>query len=139
MSYEIRFRELVLSRLEAGLSQRKTAKLFGISRNTLADWLARKTNGEGLAPRKRVPEPKKIRPGRLAAILRKTPDIYGCEIAAKLGCSRAAVCYALRRHGYTLKKKPPPSGSATSGSAKPSATPSPAWRRENPRMWTRQG
>ena len=106
MSYEIQFRGRVLSRLASGLSQRETAKWFGISRNTLADWLAREKNGQGLAPRKRAPKPKKIKPARLDKIIRETPDIYGCEIAALLGCSRAAVCYALRRHGYTLKKNP---------------------------------
>jgi len=121
MSYKIRFRKRVLSRLETGLSQCKAARLFGISRNTLADWLARRNRGEGLAPRKRAGKPKKIDPERLHAIIHKTPDIYGYEIAAELGCSCSAVYYALRRHGYILKKKPPPSRNATKSSANPSS------------------
>jgi transposase len=139
MQYEIRYRERALSHVESGLSQREVAKRFGISRNTLADWISRKNSGEGLAPRKRANRHKKIAPDKLDGFLRKTPDAYGGEIAAAFGCSRSAVCYALRRQGYTLKKKRPPSGSATNSNARPFAKPSPASSRGRLRMWMRQG
>ena len=138
MSYEIRFKERVLSRLETGISQREAARVFGISRNTFTDWLAYRNSGERLVPRKRAGKPRKIKPGRLHAIIRKTPDVYGCEIAAELGCSRSAVCYALRRHGYTLKKNAA-FRERDEKQAKPSSQPSPAPRRKSSRMWTRQG
>jgi len=139
MAYDIRFKERVLSYLDKGHSQRETAAVFGVGTSTIKDWRRRLATGEGLAPRARTRAPKKIPPDRLRAIVTQTPDLYGGEIAALFACSYSAVWYALRRIGFTLKKKRRPTRSVTKGCAKPSSKPSPASARKQSPTSTRWG
>lgn len=61
---------------------------------------------------------KKIDPEKLAAYLEELPDAYLYEIAAIFNCSSAAVCKALKRLGYTHKKRPLPIKNKTSRRSK---------------------
>jgi transposase len=123
MAYDIRFKKQVLSRLEQGHRHRETALLFGIGTTSIKNWKKRLRTGEGLAPRIRKRAPKKIPPEQLRQAIEKNPDAYGTELAALFGCCYASVWNALRKQGFTLKKKRRPSRNATKPCAKRSAKP----------------
>jgi len=139
MSYDIKFKQRALSHWDNGHGQRETAKLFAISRTTLINWRQRLSSGEGLAPKTRKRNAKKIPPERLREIIAKTPDAYCGEIAAQFACPYSAVWYALGRLGLTLKKKRRATRSGTRDCGKPSAKPSPSSARTCSAMPTRRG
>ena len=105
MGYDKRYKERVLSYLEAGHTQAETSAIFGVGTTTIKGWKKRQASGEGLEARKRQSRPRKIDPERLRTYMSANPDAYEREIAAEFNCARSAVQKALKRLGITRKKR----------------------------------
>ena len=99
MSYDLSFRKHVLAiRAREGLSIRSVAKRFGISPNTVYLWTKR------LSPKPRKTGAYKVDMERLKEDVESHPDAYLYERAERLGVTKHAIFYALRRLGVTYKK-----------------------------------
>lgn len=100
--YSQDFRQRVISALGKGLSIRKVADVFGISKGTVQNW-------------KRCPKPKKNNAGRppkidAQALIRDVemyPDAYQQERAERFNCSRSAISECLKRLNISKKNSPP--------------------------------
>ncbi|MDR2899758.1 MAG: transposase [Clostridiales bacterium] len=105
MSYDKKYRKQAIENLAKGYSYRETAKIFGISPNTLNTWVRKYEETGSLedAPPKR--NPRKINGDDLKAYVSEHPDAYQSEIAKQFECSQQAVCKAMKRHKITRKKR----------------------------------
>ncbi|MDO5768985.1 MAG: IS630 transposase-related protein [Psychrobacter sp.] len=99
MTYRIILRKKVLKAIEQGLSIRKAAKLYDISPTTIANW----KKDISIKPSNR--SPRKIADEALKQDILDYPDAYYYERAARLGCSKSGIERAMKRLGYTRKKK----------------------------------
>ena len=102
MSYDIKFRQQVLKvRQKKKLSFAQVAELFRVGKQTVYNWSKRL---ETKKKRKRIPW--KISDDALACDVKKYPDAYNYERAARLKVSTSGIfdADALRRIGYTYKK-----------------------------------
>ena len=101
MSYDKRYKKRTIEYLREGHTHRETAKVFGISLCTLHRWLTSDID--------KKPEIKfrkgKIDGERLSAYLKENPDVYQSEVAKEFSCTQQAICAALKRYGYTRKKR----------------------------------
>jgi len=96
MTYSVDLRERVVTFVEKGGSKSEAARLFGVSRWCVYDWLNRET----LEPEKQgCPSPWKLSPEDLKAHVEEFPDAYQHERAVALGVSAYAVWYGLKRLG----------------------------------------
>lgn len=107
MAYSYDLRSKALEYIEQGGSQIDASRIFGVTVQTLINWIKRKKHGN-LAPnstRKRIPQ--KIDGDKLKLYVDKHPDSYLREIAKDFGVSLTAVFYACKRLKITLKKRHP--------------------------------
>ena len=111
--YSRDLRERALRQLDAGRPVGEVAQLFGVHRTTLLRWRQRRELGE-LAPRARPGQPPKIGPAQLPLLLAQVtarPDATLAEHCAAwqeetgTTVSQSTMCRALRRLGWTLKKR----------------------------------
>ena len=93
MSYSIDLRERVVNYVQAGGSQVEAARVFGVTRRTIYNWMQR----EDLTPVHRETRRRKIDRAALAAHVRELPDAYLRERAAHFGVSTPSLWAALRR------------------------------------------
>lgn len=106
--YSQDLRDRVLAAYDKGLKTRQIAELFSVS----PAW-ARRVKQRRREEGRTAPRPMggatviKIDRVRLAALVRQTPDATLRELRDALGikCTEAAVCLALKRLGFTLKKR----------------------------------
>ena len=105
MSYDIKFRKRTIEYLESGHSYRETAKVFGISPNTLNTWVKKYKSTGSLEDTPVKRRTRKIDPEELKAYVSKNPDAYQSEIAKHFGCSQQAIFKALKRYRITRKKR----------------------------------
>lgn len=106
MSYPVELRKRAVAFHESGHSLRETAQTFDVAISTIQSWRKLLRECGTLKPRPNTVRPfKKIDPERLAEILRDRPDLYLREIADVFGCCVASAYEALKRLGYTRKKK----------------------------------
>lgn len=99
MTCSVDFRRHVLSiRKKEGLTLEETSARFGVGRASLCRWLKR------LEPDQSGPRKRKIDMAALAEDVRKHPDAYLHERAARSGVFPNAIFQALRRLGVTHKK-----------------------------------
>ena len=102
MSYSKDFREKVLevkNREKMGLKE--ASKLFGIGTATISRWR------KEIEPKvKRNKAGTKIREEELRKDVESYADSYQYERAERLGVCQSAICYALKRIGISVKKKP---------------------------------
>jgi transposase len=105
MSYDKKFRELVLSHVDAGENQEKVRKIFKIGKNTITQWKAlRATTGDLVyEPPKR--KYRKIDPEKLKADVAAYPDDFDEERAKRFSCSRGGIWSARKKHKITRKKR----------------------------------
>lgn len=104
MSYEIKYRERVISYLAEGHSYRETAEIFKVSTFTLQAWKSQLNETGTLAPKKRKETWRKIDPDKLRKYVAEHPDAYQHEIAETFGVRLYAIQQALKRLKITRKK-----------------------------------
>jgi len=104
MSYDPKFKIRAIEYHEEGNSIRKTAKIFGISPNTLNTWLQKYRKDGGLERRYRSYE-RKISEDTLLDYLDKHPDAYQAEMAEYFGSSQSTIHRTMKRHDITRKKR----------------------------------
>ena len=106
MLYDISLRRKVLERVKSGMGKREAARLFGISPNTIYEWLKR---GDDLAPRYAATRQRKLDKAALAAHVEAHPSALLRERAAHLGVGVNTVWVAMKKLGF-VKKTAPVSG-----------------------------
>ena len=106
MTYSYGLRTKVLAYLEKGGSKVEASQIFGITRQTLFNWIKRKKQ-DCLPPnRKKERKPHKIETEKLKMYIQEHPDAYLREIAEAFKATDVAVFHACRRLKITLKKRP---------------------------------
>jgi transposase len=102
MAYPLKFREHVFKvQKKEKLSLRELAKRFQIGIATLIRWCRRIT-----PLNKRKKASPKISLEALAEDVKKYPDAYQRERAARFGVSKHGIYWALNKLGVTYKKNP---------------------------------
>jgi transposase-like protein len=104
MSYDKKFKERAIEYHAEGNSVRKTASTFGISPNTLNEWLKKHRLSGDLGRRYRSYKPA-IAEESLVEYLKNNPSAYQSEIGEHFGCHQSVVCRALKRYNITRKKR----------------------------------
>lgn len=99
MTYPITLRKKVLQSLEQGMSVRTAAKLYDMSPTTIINWK------KDISIKPIVRAPRKISNDALKQDITDYPDAYYYERAARLSCSKSGIEAAMKRLGYTRKKK----------------------------------
>ena len=99
MTYTIVLRKKVLRALEQVMSVRTAAKLYDISPTTIINWKI------DISIKPIIRAPRKISNDALKQDITDYPDAYYYERAARLGCSKSGIEAAMKRLGYTRKKK----------------------------------
>lgn len=96
MTYSVDLRERVVEFVEQGGSKSDAARVFGVSRWCVYDWLKR----ESLEAEKQGPRgPRTIDLALLESHVEAYPDAYQYERAAAFGVSRHVVLHGLKRLG----------------------------------------
>ena len=104
MAYGKDVRRLVYELVEGGGSKAEAARRFGLSRRTVYNWL---NKGADYATRG-TPGPKhshKIDMQRLKEAVSRQPDATLHELADIFSVHYSTVSYALKRTGYSRKKR----------------------------------
>lgn len=101
MSYDRKFKKRAIEYLGEGHTYRETAKVFGIAKSALQRWEKEGIDKEKVMRFRRG----KIDRERLAEYLKEHPDAYQTEIAKEFSCTQQAISVALKRYGYTRKKR----------------------------------
>jgi transposase len=113
--YPADFRDRLLRAIDAGLARAEAARAFGVSERTIQRWQRRRRETGGVAPSPRPGRPLRIGAAdlpALAARLRAAPDATLAEHCAAwegergVRLSAATMSRAVRRLGWTVKKKP---------------------------------
>ena len=105
MSYDIKFRQAAINRVLEGKKQTKVKKMFGISMTTLQNWLKIYKETGNLKSRKRKITVRKICSEELKKYVEAHPYAYLKEIAEVFNCSDEGIRLALKKLGFTRKKK----------------------------------
>lgn len=107
MAYSYDLRKKALDYIDKGGSKVQAGQIFGVTVQTLINWVKRKNQGK-LAPNTtRNRNPQKLETEKLKAYIEKHPDKYLREIAEEFGVTITAVFYACKRLKITLKKRNP--------------------------------
>jgi len=105
MQYPEIYRKRVVEYRQAGHTLKETHEIFQVSIGAIQKWEKRLAE-TGEIKNKPVKRPfKKIDPEKLKTYIEAHPDAYLQEIAEEFGCSAPAVLKALRRLGFTRKKR----------------------------------
>ena len=105
MAYSYDLRTKALDYIEKGGSKVQASKIFGLTVQTLLNWVKRKKRGN-LAPNKtRTRNSQKIDSEKLKTYIEKHPDSYLREIAEEFQVTFTAIFYACKRLKITLKKR----------------------------------
>ena len=106
MAYSLDLRKRALEHLKKGNSRKETSFIFGVTTQTLANWIQREKEGN-LPAKQRVSGSYKIDDEELKEFIRKTPDAYLYEISEHFKVTASAIFYACKRIGITFKKRQP--------------------------------
>ena len=104
MAYDKKYKKRAVEYHEEGNPIRQTAKIFGISPNTLSGWI-KQYRKEGKFVRKQRVYEHKITESELTEYLEENPDAYQSEIAEHFQTSQSTVNRALKRYKITRKKR----------------------------------
>jgi len=105
MGYDRKFREIVLSHVEAGKSHEEVRVMFGLGKNTITEWKKLRAETKNLGNRKLKRSWRKIDPEKLRKDIESYPDAFNAERAKRFGCSEDGMRRALKRHKLTRKKR----------------------------------
>ena len=107
--YSQDLRDRVLAACDRAMKTKQIADLFGVSRSWVRRVKQRRREHGEVAPR--PPEPmcrrRKIDRARLRELVEAHPDATLVELREMLGvqCAESAICRALKKMGYTFKKR----------------------------------
>ena len=105
MAYDIKFKKKTIEYYSKNANARKTAKIFGISTNTLNEWRKEyKEYGEFLTKPKPANNTK-VTESDLQKYLDDNPDSYQEEIANHFGVTQQGISKSLKRFNITRKKR----------------------------------
>jgi putative transposase len=105
MAYPEKLRQAALNYLDKGHSYVQTAATFGIGTTTLWKWI-KKLRGEGTLKDATPQRPwKKIDPVALEAYVKDNPDKMIKEYAQHFAVATSTMHNALKKLGFTRKKK----------------------------------
>ena len=105
MGYDKKFREKVLSHIEAGKKQEEVRKMFGLGKNTITEWKKLQAETGSLGNRELKRSWRKIDPEKLRADVKARPDDFDDERAERFGCTRTGIQSARKKHKITRKKR----------------------------------
>jgi transposase len=106
MSKSVDFRKRAIEYYkDGGHTIRDTAKVFGVGKTTIENWVALLAETGNLENRPLNRTYKKIDPEKLKTYIVEHNDDTLCEIAEYFRCSIHAVDQALRKHKITYKKR----------------------------------
>lgn len=106
MAYSEDYRRRAVEYYHEGHTQIEVQTAFKIHRKTLRDWEARE-KAVSLKPRyPKNRKPRKLPPDELKKYVDEHPDAFLREIGGQFGCGKEAVRKALKKIGYTRKKRP---------------------------------
>jgi len=112
MSYSEDFRKRVLDYSNTS-TLLETAQIFKIAVRTICNWKKLQKQTGSLENRPLNRKPRKLDYGKLIEYMKIHPDAYMREVAAKFNVSESAISDALKRLGFTLKKRPNYTGKET--------------------------
>lgn len=104
MSYDVKFRKRALEYLEDH-KFRETAEIFGVTTRTLSKWKRQYILTGNLEPSPAKTRLSKIDPDKLKQYVSEHPDAFQYEIAKEFDCTQQAIHLALKRIGFTRKKR----------------------------------
>ena len=105
MGYDKKFREIVMTHVDAGLSKTKVRAMFKLGANTIRDWEKLRGETGSLENRPLERKPWKIEDEALKADVKAYPDDFDEERAKRFGCSRQGIESARKRLKITRKKR----------------------------------
>jgi len=105
MTYSEDLRIKSLDYIENGGSKAEASRIFGVTTQTLFNWIKRKRKGNLPPKRTKKRRPYKIEEEKLKDYIRANPDSYLREIAEELGVAPSTVFYGCKRLKITLKKR----------------------------------
>jgi transposase len=108
VAYSQDLRDRVMAARDRGLKTKQVANLFGVSASWVRRVMQRRREHGETTPRPRGGVTVvKIDMARLRALVEQQPDATARQLHARLGidCSVSAVDMALRRLGFTFKKR----------------------------------
>lgn len=103
--YSKGLRKRAIKYLLGGHTPTKASKVFNVGKTALWRWKKQLEEQVDLEGKPRGKYFKKVDPQKLEEYLAARPDAYLYEIGEVFGCSAAAVSKALKRMGYTNKKR----------------------------------
>ena len=107
MAYSYDLRKKALDYIENGGSKVLAGQIFGVTVQTLINWVKRKKQGNLTPNATRKRNPQKLETEKLKTYIEKHPDKYLREIAEEFGVTITAVFYACKRLKIILKKRHP--------------------------------
>lgn len=108
MSYSEDFKELVVRKLESGMTWDEALSFFSISRDTLGRWVRYfREHGHCNMPTTRISTPRKIDPDKLTAAIKRRPDATLSELALEFNCWPQSIHKRCQALGITRKKNQP--------------------------------
>ena len=105
MGYDKKFREVVMSHVDAGKSKAEVRRMFKLGQNTINQWEKLRSETGSLENRALDRSFRKIDPEKLRADVKAHPDDFDEERAVRLGCSRTGIQSARKKHKITRKKR----------------------------------
>ncbi len=105
MSYSKDLRECAVKYRKGGHSVKDTSEVFGVGQTTIRKWVKRYEETGDLSDKELNRPAKKLPREGVAAYIAEHPDAYQREIGEAFGCSDVAVSKALKRYGFTRKKR----------------------------------
>ena len=103
MHYNIDLRQKVIAAIKKGHSKAEVARMFGINRQTIYNWLSR---GEDLTPRLAKTRKRKLVKADALKLMAERDDARLIDYAQQLGVSHVAVWHAFKRWGIVKKNDP---------------------------------
>lgn len=121
MAYPIELKQKALAYLDKIGNISKVCVAYGISRNTLYEWIKKQKQGD-LSCKSGGSRGIKLDRAQLKAFVEQNPDLYLHEIAQHFGCAKTTVFYALQSLNMSLKKRQAPTKSKAGKKSKTTKT-----------------